>query len=364
MNVFFIHLPHIQKGGLPIIDNRNKYVLQNLYENINEVIYNPFTVENNISYLQKCINKLKLIFSFDIYTKVFRKYNAIVTNNEKNIYFFSHSYYGSTIKRLKKENNNTIIISFFHNVELDYQKQILRNNLSIRNLYRYWIIRNAEKQTIKYSDKILVLNKRDANLLKTIYKHNNAIIFPTSLKDRYIYSTKQINENKPLKLLFVGTLFPANEEGIMWFINNIFPFVNVHLDVVGMGMDKLSNRNDIPKDINIIGEVDAKELDDYYYNADIFVSTLFSGGGMKTKIAEAMMFGLPIIGTKESFQGYEFDHSLIGINSDCSQDIISFINDINIHREKLTYYSQNARQLFVERYSYDSSVDVLKNINY
>lgn len=72
---------------------------------------------------------------------------------------------------------------------------------------------------------------------------------------------------------------------------------------------------------------------------------------MKTKIAEAMMFALPIIGTEEAFQGYDINHSKIGLKSDNPSDIVSFINKLDSNRELLRLYSQNSRSIYLEKYS-------------
>ena len=189
------------------------------------------------------------------------------------------------------------------------------------------------------------------------------VLLPTSLLDRFKPNLKKkINNNHVLKLLFIGTYFPSNEEGVLWFINNIIPNINVKFQIVGMGMDNLKNKYSFQSNIEITGEVDSKTLDSYLYNADLFVSTLFSGGGMKTKIAEAMMFSLPIIGTNEAFQGYDFDHSMIGINSTDPNKIISFINNVDNNRQLLGTYSAKSRQLFLENYSINTSVEKLNRL--
>ncbi len=38
---------------------------------------------------------------------------------------------------------------------------------------------------------------------------------------------------------------------------------------------------------------------------DYIISPIFVGGGMKVKTCEALMYGKNIIGTSESFEGYD-----------------------------------------------------------
>ena len=114
--------------------------------------------------------------------------------------------------------------------------------------------------------------------------------------------------------------------------------------------------------ISVVGEVSTEELDQYYYNADVFISTLFIGGGMKTKIAEAMMFALHIIGTEEAFQGYDINQSKISLKSDNPSDIVSFINKLDSNRELLRLYSQNSRSIYLEKYSGESSYHYMEEL--
>lgn len=83
---------------------------------------------------------------------------------------------------------------------------------------------------------------------------------------------------------------------------------------------------------------------------------------MKTKVAEALMFGLPVIGSKETFHGYEQVHEKAGFNSNEPEEIISFINRVNTNRKLLKSYSENAREIFLKEYSYQNSLERMKKI--
>jgi glycosyltransferase involved in cell wall biosynthesis len=39
--------------------------------------------------------------------------------------------------------------------------------------------------------------------------------------------------------------------------------------------------------------------------ADLFISPVFSGAGMKPEVIEALFYGLPIIASETSLKGYE-----------------------------------------------------------
>lgn len=354
----FVHFPHSSKGGLPIIDERNKSVLRGIVSALKEVEFHPFSI-GKTSVVRAFLFKILFFLGWKPYKKLCVQ--PIIDDKEKILYFFSHSFFGLYAKYIRSVYPNIKIASFFHNIESDYQKQLIKKH-RLSAVYYYFMSMRAEKNTIRYSDVIFVLNQRDSDLLFRIYGFNKAVLLPTTLEDRFERSKKRQKEaNSKLKVLFVGTFFASNIDGVKWLANNIAPYVNVEFNIVGRGMDKLTASLLSHPNMHIVGEVDSETLDGFYYDADIFISTLFSGGGMKTKIAEAMMFALPVIGTEEAFQGYDINHSLIGIKSDTANDIISFIKRVDENRNLLEAYSKQARKYFVEKYSYSSSFGVLND---
>ena len=77
--------------------------------------------------------------------------------------------------------------------------------------------------------------------------------------------------------------------------------------------------------IRIIGQVD--DLAQWYRGACCVVAPVFDGSGMKTKIAEALMFGKRIIGTTEAFSGYGRDVVLAGWQAETAPEFLAAIRD-------------------------------------
>jgi glycosyltransferase involved in cell wall biosynthesis len=101
----------------------------------------------------------------------------------------------------------------------------------------------------------------------------------------------------------VGGNFYANLAGIEWFRDFISPHLSLPLYVVGRGYDQVRAELEIPGKIIFVGGVD--DLEEWYRNSKFVVAPIFDGSGMKTKVAEALMYGKKIVGTPEAFVGYE-----------------------------------------------------------
>ncbi len=113
---------------------------------------------------------------------------------------------------------------------------------------------------------------------------------------------KSKNKTDKFNMLFAGSAFPPNIEGIRWFVHNVLPQVPGELFIVGRNFEKY--RAQLAADrVHVIGTVD--EVDSWYYQSDCVVSPIFWGSGIKVKTAEAFMLGRTIVGTKESFVGYD-----------------------------------------------------------
>lgn len=352
--IIFCHKEHIDRlfGGLRIFDNSNKLVLSQLTCELVDV---PF--EQSSSRWIRALRTVKGIFRN--YTKT--DYQTIVDQidiEKKILLFISHSQYGTLIKRIKKQFPSIIVATYFHNIELT----MAYNRLCFykKPLPFFEMIRDyrSEKLVSKYSDEIFLLNEREKMLFNKYYSKRAVNICSVALPDMNVkFSPKQPNQR--LKLLFVGTYFWGNIPGLVDLIKKVMPYVEADLYVVGKDMEQI--RNDVDLDlanVHYIGRVSDEELAYYYKSCDVFVAPITAGGGMKTKVAEAMMYGMPIIGTTEAFCGYEIDISNVGYCSDNIVEYKMFVDEINENRQKIPELSKYARNYYCEKYSVENAFAV------
>ena len=239
--------------------------------------------------------------------------------------FLEYSLLGRLVPLIKRSFPHIRVIVFFHNVEIVYFKSFLKT--SKRYLHSIGLPATAynERKAIKNADTIIALNRRDSEMLYFQYGRGADLILPTSVTDTFDeQALVPVIPQQPLTLLFVGSRFFPNEQGVKWFIEEVMPHLkNAKLQIVGKGFEDLRNvwsRNNI----EVIGAVD--DLASYYYNADIVIAPIFTGSGMKTKTAEALMYGKTIAATSEAFEGYDIDKNAVGAELNDSERYIDFIN--------------------------------------
>lgn len=321
------------ESGADQVNKRNQELLESFFS----VIYLPF-VNGRFSKLY--------FFANDNYLKCIEERLCL---EKYDLVFVQQSLLGRVCQYIKKKYPQIKIIVFFHNVEIQYAREYIRTK-GISAIPFYLSVLYWEKKCCKNADYYITLNRRDSLLLHDIYARKSDLELPTSFHDSFdMEITNQANtpmENEPVDYLFVGVSFFANVQGVQWFINHVMPNVGGHLHVVGKGMDSIDFKNLTDK-IHIHGFVD--DLSAYYYRARIVVSPIHVGGGMKTKTAEALMYGKTILGSSEAFEGYEVDERcmiLCNTEEDYVQAICNMANDVPL-------CNASARQLFTKYYSND-----------
>jgi hypothetical protein len=266
--------------------------------------------------------------------------------------FVCQSTCGRVCKHIKLKYPFIKIITFFHNIERQYAEQYLKVSgiKAIPYFIRAFVF---ERMAAKYSDYCVVLNDRESNLLNKFYGKYADAVMPLSLEDRFQPKDSVTDKDDVLiDYLFVGTAFYPNIEGVQWFIDNVMPKVSGTFIVVGKDMKEslFSNMNDR---VHVYGFVD--DLSDFYRRAKTVVSPIFHGGGMKTKTAEALMYGKRVLGTKEALEGYVLDSDSI-VECNTAEEFIYSLSSMD--NSDKTFYEES-RNNFLQYCSYESSKRVL-----
>lgn len=314
-------------SGADQVNRRNQQLLESVFD----VSYLPF-VDGLLS---------------KIYLGCTDKYLKTIDIAMKNVafeyVFIQQSHFGRACRHIKKNYPNIKIIMFFHNIERQYADEYMKTR-GLKAFPFYLLINYWERRSAKYADYCITLNNRDSKLLKSLYGRDSDLELPTSFPD--LFDAEKANRiigdnNFPLvDYLFVGVAFFANIEGVQWFIDKVMPKVEGNFYVVGKGME---NKwfNNVSERVHILGYVD--DLSSYYYRARYVVSPIHVGGGMKTKTAEALMYGKTILGSKEAFEGYEVDDKCMVLCEsvdDYVKNLIKGENKTNV----------NSRSLFLKHY--------------
>jgi glycosyltransferase involved in cell wall biosynthesis len=255
---------------------------------------------------------------------------------------------GAFAKHLKKRLSHISVTTFFHNVEARFFLGSLRQQKTLRALAVLVVNYLAERRAVRFSDQIICMSQRDSGLLQKLYGRAATHLSPMALQDKMPIIFDQCYKPQLEKFaLFVGGIFYANRAGITWFVKHVVPRIDIKIYIVGRGFEAFKSELEIEGKVQVVGAVD--NLADWYRDAHFVIAPIFDGSGMKTKVAEALMFGKKIIGTPEAFSGYE---DVVNRAGWCCATVDDFVAAISCAKREIKVpFDQELRQLYEELYS-------------
>lgn len=342
-------------SGGNLTNKRNLCVLKNSIGEDN--VFEYYIKYKKMSNIKRVINEICHSTIYSLTSEDISKIENIIRGQQINIVFFDNSNFGNLCAYIKGK-YDVFTIVFFHNVEYELIKGLYKTTKNLKFLYRKYISYRNEMKACLYADKIISLNLRDATTIESLYKRIPDHLIPISLPDdKKADNYEQQNHKLPVAL-FVGSFFPPNVEGVEWFVKNVLPKVKIKFVVIGSGMDNLKEQYKNITNMEIHGYVE--DLQQFYANADFMVMPIFSGSGMKVKTAEALKYGKYLIASNEALVGYDVTQNEAA-SCDTAEDFINAINNYDAAKFP-NGFIPSSRNLFLEKYSYESSYKSFKQI--
>ena len=177
-------------------------------------------------------------------------------------------------------------------------------------------------------------------------------------------ATEALRESKTI--LFVGAMDrPVNIQAAMYFHTQVLPLIrkeipDVHFYIVG---------NKPPDEIKALGNNDhnvfvtgfVEDVKPFFLRATVFVAPLFIGGGVITKILDAMAAGLPVITSSIGNEGIDAlpgkDLLIANTPEDFAKMALLLMNDHNLW----SAYSENGKAFVRKHFDWDKTVEQTEN---
>lgn len=310
--------------------------------------------------------RIKRMFEGNIYlfsNKIIKEICALIEEINFDFVYIDDSYYGKLVVSIKEKFPNLPIISFYHDVKANLFKIWMKNCSWIdKQDFKLGLIQ--EKQNAMLVDANVVLNKAEDDILFRNYGKRADYFLPVCVPKLECELTTSPYKTEKKHILFVGTFYKPNIDGIRWFYDNVFKNFSDIFDlwIVGKGLEKLRTEyND--DDVHIVGFVES--LVPYYVYSDLVIAPLTDGGGMKIKTAEAFSFGKTFLGSEESLHGYIEELPKDIVNSvvfqcDTAEQYINVLTKLS--HEKILQRNKELISIYEEKYSIEASFKVMTKI--
>jgi len=214
--------------------------------------------------------------------------------------------YVGTIRRYCK----TPIVLRSHNLEFVIWEKIARGTKNVfKKIYLNYLtkkLRQYELSMLNEVSGIAAISEEDKKriLALGIHKKIKTIPFGIELND---YPFEEIAKPE-LALFHLGAMdWGPNLEGILWFLNSIWPSVHekypdLKMYLAGRNMSDEIRNISLPNVI-MIGEVE--NAIEFMKSKAIMVVPLLSAGGIRVKIIEGLALGKPVISTTLGAEGLD-----------------------------------------------------------
>jgi len=265
-------------------------------------------------------------------------------------------------------------VLFTHNVEaVIWQRhfEMARNPLWKAISWREWkAMEAAERRYLRKADQVLTVSENDREVFARFLDPRKLTVIPTGADTEFFQPSSGETET-PNSLVFTGSMdWLPNEDGILYFADEIFPLIRRHvpdvtLSIVGRKPSRrvkdLASR--VPN-IQVTGWVE--DVRPYLAKGAVCIVPLRIGGGTRLKIFEAMSMAKAVVSTSIGAEGLPVKNGEHILLADDPASFAETTLQLLGNASQRAQIGHAARQLVEENYSWSTvSADfaqVLENV--
>ena len=300
-------LPYFS-GGQKLIAQFNMYLGENCELHVAGTANNEAILVKNYTFYPY-LQKSRLRF-FDV--TAFFRLKKLVESKGIDTIIIEHPYLGWLGWMLKKTTKARLIVHT-HNIEYERFRTVGKPWWRILKWYETAVLRSADTVfCISDEDRQWMIDKMQvkAELCKLVPYGITAEALPTdkALCKKQICAQHQIDPSKKI-LFFNGLLdYKPNTDAVKTIIEKINPLLlktnlSYHILIAGKRLPESFNELKQWNNVNISYAGFVDDIDFYTKAADVLLNPVVSGGGVKTKMIEALGMNTTVVATTTGASG-------------------------------------------------------------
>ncbi len=243
--------------------------------------------------------------------RVWRKIVNVVRDERAGIVLLEHPYHIFAALRAKK-NYGAKLVLHQHNIEF----------LRFRELKRWWwpLLKRMEALACRNADLILFKTETDRQIAVSLFGLNaqQLMVLPYGIEKAnpnqnaasYLQWKHGINEGEPI-LVFAGTLdYEPNANGVEAIYQQLAPELEaagVRCTILICGRNKFEKFQYLKTfqhpNVIMVGEVE--DIAPYLQGADVMINPVVTGGGIQTKILDALAMHCNVVAFQKAWTGID-----------------------------------------------------------
>lgn len=301
---------------LPFFSGGQKFIAQFMEQLANETDLTVISVESNDATLvtnYRLLPWLRKSFTRYMDLRLISSISREVKSGGYNALICEHPYHAWLAEMVSRR---TGIPWYLHTHNIEYQR--------FRSMGKWWwpILRSYERLAFRKADKLFFITPEDRAFAVNHWGINDkkcidlpfGVMIPghpadKAAKKKEIALRHGLADDEIL-ILFNGLLsYPPNLNALMAIVDEINPLLlaepglRYRILVCGKGLPDSLNGLAAYSAKNIIYAGFVDDIESYFTAADLFLNPVQSGGGIKTKMVEAIAYGATVIATDTGATG-------------------------------------------------------------
>jgi len=275
--------------------------------------------ENNFSLVKnyQTIPLLKKSFSRYIDRSLIATITALIKEKNFDTLIIEHPYLAWLAFSLRNKTGIKVVI---HTHNIEFQR--------FQSMGKWWwpVLQRYEKRSFKKADAIFFITPEDKKFAIEQWKiaaskcidlpfgiEINSFPDDKEISQKYVAAKHGIEPGEKI-LLFTGALnYQPNQDAVATIVQSIHPILQEQnlfaykIIICGKGMPDALLQQPAYKDTQLIFTGFVDDITVYYKGASIFLNPVVSGGGIKTKMVEAIAYGTTVVACKTGAMGIDKD---------------------------------------------------------
>jgi len=220
------------------------------------------------------------------------------------------------------------------------------------------VMRSLEGAACRRASTVLAVSQHDREALRAVAGGQTPIeVIPITVNAKQLEPLWKARNPQPDRLFTIGTMFwLPNSEGMLWWLREGYLHLRslcpeVIYDVVGARPPRTlqaAAAELADEGVRLHGYV--ADATPFWTRATLLAVPLLSGGGVRVKILEAMVIGVPVVSTTVGCEGLDVQDGKHLLIADTPEEFARACASVLRDEGLALSLAENARKLILERY--------------